>query len=305
MGILAINIPTYERLDSFSELMGKIEAELNCLTLVEKEQIEVNVFDNNSETSLLKQNFCEKIKLQSSVNITFRKNNRNIGGDRNILQCCIAGSGAKFTWVLGDDDHILNGSIKNILDILTKNQDSLGLLLLFDQTYFIKRELYDYSPFCSYFDFASNVIKKQPHLLIAHTLISCNIFRTDIFAQHEAEYVLNILTPRQGLRANFVHMRGIVSGLLHSEKAYSVILPELQFLDTSRRFPSDNNFESEIYKIYYFYFHWLMGELGVKFKDVDKDPALWWVYGADKPPFLRSLILKVRNILRRFFMIFV
>ncbi len=276
MKILSINIPTYERFDSFSAIMIELENDLNQLLKEYKNLVKIKVIDNNSSSSINKKNLCENILIRSEIDISFSANANNIGGDRNILKCCNENPDAKFTWVLGDDDHIISGCIPKILTILLEHEKNLGLLILTGD-YDCKPTLKD-KIFVSYEQFARLAINEQPHLLIAHTLISCNIFRTDSFDTEEANYVLNEVTPRAGLKANFVHMRGMIKGLFRHRNSYTVLTPSFPSLDTSKRLPSEFDLGSEMARIYYFYFLWLLVELGINIKTIPRDEAMWWLF---------------------------
>lgn len=244
--------------------------------------IEINVFDNNSSVASQKQKLCEEICLRSEISVHFFVNDTNIGGDRNIQKCCVAAPEATFTWVLGDDDHIAIGSIPKIVASLLDNRDSLGLLIVADGSY-VCDPIFRDTLFGSYEQFARLAIKHQPHLLIAHTLISCNIFRTDIFDLDEARYVLEKLTPRAGLSANFVHMRGLVKGLFCSDQNRKVLMPGSVSLDVSKRLPGEIDLSKEIISIYYFYFLWLLVELGVRIEQVPNKKGMWWLFRPTEP----------------------
>jgi hypothetical protein len=286
--LLAINIPTYERLESFSSIIMELESDLNSLPITHKDMIKINVFENNSSVANQKQRFCNRIASRSKINIEFSINEANIGADRNILKCCRASQDATFTWVLGDDDHIVAGCIPKILSSLLENKDNLGLLILMDDEYLCSTVFKD-TLFKSYEQFARLAIKHQPHLLIAHTLISCNIFRTSLFDLDEASYVIDKLIPRAGLSAYFVHMRGMVKGLLRSDKEFSVLLPSFTSLDTSKRVPGEIDLGLEMPNIYYFYFMWLLVELGVRIEQVPHYKNMWWLFAPKKLKWWRRL----------------
>lgn len=278
MTLLAINIPTYERFDSFASILIELENEFNSLQKIYKNMLEINIFDNNSICMERKKNICREMALRSDMDIIFKANETNIGADRNIQNCCRANPNAKFTWVLGDDDHVTPGCLPKILHYLIEYSDQIGLLILSDDSYQYNSSLKD-TLITSYEQFARQAINVQPHLLIAHTLISTNIFRTSLYDHEEAAYVINELTPRSGLIANFVHMRGMVKGLLKSNsKKYTVLIPNFTSLDTTKRLPSDNNFDAQISKIYYFYYLWLLVELGVRVDQVPRHQAMSWLF---------------------------
>lgn len=259
--------------------MLELESDLNKLSKIHKDSIEINVFENNSSVASQKQKLCEEIALRSDIHIGFSINLTNIGGDSNILKCCSANPNAVFTWVLGDDDHIVADCIPKIVLLLLEYKDKLGLLIVSDNAYvcsaIFKDKLFD-----SYEQFARLAVNHQPHLLIAHTLISCNIFKTRLFDRDEATYVNNDLTPRAGLRANFVHMRGMIKGLLRTKNECAVLMPSFSSLDTSKRLPGEMDLGPEMPRIYYFYFLWLLVELGVRVEQVPRQKGMWWLFGA-------------------------
>jgi hypothetical protein len=274
--LLAINIPTFERLESFSAVIEELELEINPFLKEFKNLIEINVFENDSSVAYEKQILCENIATRSGINIKFTKNNTNIGGDRNILQCCTANPDAIFTWVLGDDDHVIPSSLSRIFLYLYQYTDEIGLLILSTEGYDVDSLFKD--KLMTYEQFARHAISLQPHLLIAHTLVSMNIFRTELFDKIEAAYVLNELTPRVALKANYVHMRGIVKGLLRNDKKSSVLIPNIISLDTNRRMASEVDLQMEIFPIYYFYFLWLLVELGIRVDQVPRHQNMWWLF---------------------------
>ena len=54
MILLAINIPSWERFESFSSIIIELENDLNLLNKYHKNLIEINVFENNSSTAIEK-----------------------------------------------------------------------------------------------------------------------------------------------------------------------------------------------------------------------------------------------------------
>ena len=262
--LLSINIPTYERLESFTQVLLELECEIKELNREYQRKIEINVYENNSSVKLQKDFICKNIKERSNININYSINETNIGGDENILQCCIASPNSTFTWVLGDDDHIVEGSLSKILYFLKSHENDLGLLLLRDQTPSQDSSVID-KRFDSYFIFANTAVYIRPHILLEHSLISANIFRTSLFDASESAYVTRDLTKRIGLSGNFSHMRGMVKGLLSNKgSSYCVITPNFISLNTSIRFKTDDKTHSEMNKIYYFYYQWLLSEIGIR-----------------------------------------
>lgn len=135
--------------------------------------------------------------------------------------------------MIGDDEQVLPGSFIKILSRLKANP-SLGLLLLRDTSYRVCKAVLDAKEWTSYEAFAKFVACIQPHVLIAHTLISANIVRSHIFSVHQSRRERFIVVQRSGLPFCFAHMRGILSGLSHANHL-SVHLLGDPVLDTTSR----------------------------------------------------------------------
>ena len=276
--LLAINIPTYERLDHFYVLMNRLTEELASLDEDLKAQVEVNVSENASSVAPLKAVICEITAIRSGVSISFQSNETNVGADRNIIQCCVASPLSQFTWVLGDDDLPEPGSVRAILDYLGANFENVGLLILSDRTYPIESSLRAAAPHLNYYSMARAALTRQPHLLVAHTLISSNIFRTDVFDEAAGYFAANVLMRRLSLSGYFCHMRGIVGGLLRAPVDLSVRFSDFMVFDSSNRVAGDNEVTRQMDRIYYFYYLWLLSELGVRIDELPKRDDMWWLH---------------------------
>lgn len=107
--LLSICIPTYNRGVFLDICLSQI-----CKQTKEfEDSIEVIVSDNCSSDN------TEEIVhrfIASGHNINFVKNTENIGADRNFEQCFSTAKG-KYVWIFGDDDILLDGSLKKIISI--------------------------------------------------------------------------------------------------------------------------------------------------------------------------------------------
>jgi hypothetical protein len=92
-------------------------------------------------------------------------------------------------------------------------------------------------------------------------------------------------------------MRGLVSGLLRGN--FTVIIPKKNVLDVRRR-ESDVDFGEQIFEIYYFYFLWLLTEIGVRLDQIKSDKSMNWLSrGPHFKLFIFRKRLKIRERLRR------
>ncbi len=112
---LSICIPTYNRAQVLRSLL------IDLIPKVEPYQISIYISDNNSsdETEQIVKEFQKKYNK-----IEYHKNIKNIGADRNFEQV-LKMSKSKYSWLLGDDDRIIENSLINILEILNKNSYQL------------------------------------------------------------------------------------------------------------------------------------------------------------------------------------
>jgi len=273
-------MPTFERLECFTDSIGKLEASINALPTKLKKRIEINVVDNNSSVAVKKKEICNKIS-ESGTKVNFQINETNIGIDRNIAKCCTLNPNARFTWVLGDDDPVEIQTIPKLLEILIRQRHTAGLVILNDGTREINRTTR--RTHASFEEYARLVITSDPYYLIAHTLISANVFRTSIFCKEHSDYSNNKMMSRKKLGCNFPHMYGIVSGLLESDRNYTITCTDFKSLDTSNRQPYEKPFGNDIYKLFYFYFMWILIEIGIPHYTIEQQNNLWWLKSEEPP----------------------
>jgi len=274
--LLSINIPTYERLKSFSSVLIGLAVEIDNLDDGLKKLIKINVFDNDSTCYMLKDNLCKELRIKFNLNIFFNKNEYNIGGDANIHNCYLASPDAIFTWVLGDDEHIISGALRYITDILQSFADDLGLLILSAVDNEADLGVSELRVYESYSELARSALKEQPQVLIAHTLISCNIIKSTIFSEKESLYSRNTLYLRYlGLdNYGFAHMRGMLFGLLRSGD--KVVVGGRRVIDTTRQEPG-GDFGVGIFDVYYFHLLWLSSEVGVRVDQIKAGKSMLWL----------------------------
>jgi glycosyltransferase involved in cell wall biosynthesis len=123
--LLTIAIPTYNRAHYLEGLLAVLHEQLQSET-----RVELLVSDNASTDNTA----ATVAKYQSrGVAIRSIRNESNLGADRNILQCYLEASG-KYVWVFSDDDLILPGTVKRVLDILSSGRyDMVNLTARFSE----------------------------------------------------------------------------------------------------------------------------------------------------------------------------
>src|SRR3989344_590548 len=107
--VLSICIPNYNRADLL----------LNNLRSIGKQavpQIEVVITDDCSTENIL--GSISTIKKEfPKLKLTFETNQKNLGFDKNVLHVINTESG-KYFWLLSNDDELIPGAIKFILDLI-------------------------------------------------------------------------------------------------------------------------------------------------------------------------------------------
>lgn len=116
--LLTIAIPTYNGAKTIENL-------LNLLLPQCTPEIEILISNNCSTDNTNEIIECYRDKYPFIKN---HLNEKNIGPDANFLQCMKMATG-KFTWLVSDDDVVIDGSVCKILDFLTK-YDEVGLVYL-------------------------------------------------------------------------------------------------------------------------------------------------------------------------------
>ncbi len=167
---LSISIPTRNRCDYLSDLLTSIKVQFPPLR--GRELVKVYIWNNASTDNTL-----EMLNGGDwGFDIEYIQHPENIGANSNINHAYTHTKG-EYTWVIGDDEVLPNGALSAVLDLLSFYKP--GLLLTKDSSYEMANpptECYS-----NYEEFAKFCKQNQPHILIAHSLISCNIIRTELY----------------------------------------------------------------------------------------------------------------------------
>jgi len=114
--LLSICIPTYNRYLYLNTALKKIANQLINDEL--DKNVEIIISDNNStdRTRIVINKYKDKYNF-----IKYFKNNKNIGINNNIIQVSSRAQG-KYIWLLSDDDFILPGTLKLIINTIKKHE---------------------------------------------------------------------------------------------------------------------------------------------------------------------------------------
>ena len=177
---LSICIPTYNRVRYLKELLPSI------LDQVDAGGGEVVVSDNASTDDT-----AEYLRTIKHPSLRWWTNDENIGGDRNFLKCVEEARG-EYVWLFGDDDIMPAGAVKEVTDFL--RQHNPALLVSVDRD--VDAHLYD--------DYCALLKDVGDEFLLAHTLISANVFRRELFDMDLAV---------KKLWVQYAHMFGIMANM--------------------------------------------------------------------------------------------
>ena len=109
--LLSICIPTWNRSQYLRQSLACLMEQMRD---IDRGELELFVSDNGStdDTRKVVEEFVEK-----GLNVTYNRNDSNIGPDRNFLKCLCSASG-RYVFLLGDDDILTEGAVKFLLDSL-------------------------------------------------------------------------------------------------------------------------------------------------------------------------------------------
>lgn len=109
--LLTIAIPTYKK-------SRELKRALEALALQYDKRLEIIVSDDASPD-----NTAEVVaEIQNRVPIIYIRNEKNLGYDRNYMQCYRKATG-KYVMLMGNDDFMMDGGVAYILDYLEKHSD--------------------------------------------------------------------------------------------------------------------------------------------------------------------------------------
>ena len=126
--LLTVAIPTYNRVEFLKRSLGSLLSQLEA-------GVEILISDNASTdgTEMFVKPFLSQYPM-----LNYIRNESNIGPDGNFLQCYRKANG-KFVLLLGDDDVIVDGAIKRILNYIQSHSVETDLVFLnhvfFDKKY--------------------------------------------------------------------------------------------------------------------------------------------------------------------------
>jgi|GEM_PF-5400505 len=118
---LAVSIPTYNRSKYLNKCLASVIAEIETAGLSADVVIDISDNASTDDTEAIVQN----ISIQHpSVTIHYSKNKENVGAVNNFIHLTEI-SGALYTFILGDDDELVEGSLSKVVHTIKENPEVL------------------------------------------------------------------------------------------------------------------------------------------------------------------------------------
>lgn len=117
MILLTIGIPTYNRASKLKNLLTVVNSQISKIS---NPKIELIISNNNSKDRT--KEIIEKFNFSDKVLIKVLNQKKNIGPDANVDALFKSSSGL-YTWILADDDELMDGSIKEIYNVTDSNEN--------------------------------------------------------------------------------------------------------------------------------------------------------------------------------------
>ena len=261
---LTIAIPTFNRSKYLKELLPEMIAQ--CKN-IESPRLEILVIDNAStdDTSTY-------IKNNHNKDLTYIKNDTNIGADRNFLECIKKANG-HYIWLFGDDEFLRPGGVQRIIDSLSYNPD----LIIAESN--LRKNI----EFNSYIKLLLYMHDSDPVFPVHHTLITKNIFPKSNF---------NLEAAYRNIETNYGHMYGLIDSLKQAQRiiifseensAFGVREQRAAFADPPK------NLEKKLVKL-----NFSIAE-SINYKKLKTDI---WLYYNMRPIFNLINSKKIRRLLR-------
>ena len=199
---LSIAVPTYNRCNYLMELLPDLLEQCNE---ADKKYTEIEVIISDNASTDTTSEYILK-NFGNNKRIRYYRNTENIGADANFIKLVERASG-RYVWLFGDDELLKENAIVRVLNVIKRYSSSL--LIVKDENY--NTGLYHSKMFKNYSDLVLYMSKINPNFLLAHTLITTNIFLKDIF---------DIQRANDFISTNYGHMYAVMEKLKEGGSIY-------------------------------------------------------------------------------------
>ena len=208
--LLSICIPTRNRGRYLDELLSAFARQIHEAG-IGPEKVVFYISDNASDDQTPEIISAFKQKVPSTI---CSRNAVNNGVDGNNVHIRTLAKGS-YLWVIGDDELLCDHAVVTVLQLIEKYHP--GLIIAFDSRYDSK--IAAPQVFANYRTFAEECVRRNPHALAQHSLISSNIFRADCY---------DGIYAKETIKTCFPHMFGMIRPLMKNRA--SVVLPAMPII---------------------------------------------------------------------------
>lgn len=201
---LTIAIPTYNRCQYLEELVPILLGTIEEINGTQK-KIELLISDNASSDETKKY----VTSLAKHECLKYFRNENNLGAEANYLSCIEKASGT-YVWLFGDDDLINYSGVDRVFKVI--EEGDYELIIAKDENYTTGLK-YSVS-YTSIKEFVDTMSILNPHFILAHTLITSNIFKKSTF---------NIKLARGFSHTDYSLMYGLMLSLLDVSKKEGLV----------------------------------------------------------------------------------
>ncbi|MDO8554707.1 MAG: glycosyltransferase family 2 protein [Candidatus Micrarchaeota archaeon] len=121
---LSVCIPTFNRKNKLKLVVDSICSQVSGI----ENEVEICISDNASTDGT--SDYLDEVKKNSPIGIIINRNKKNLGMDANILNAFNLATG-RYMWLLGDDDQVVKGTLKKLIDFLKEiKDDNIALVYL-------------------------------------------------------------------------------------------------------------------------------------------------------------------------------
>jgi glycosyltransferase involved in cell wall biosynthesis len=191
MNELTIALPTYNRPEQIIEKLNFFLKEIENIKAVK-----ILVSDNASSMKPNQENFQ---KLISNKRVVYNQNEKNIGLIGNYIRC-IEMADTEFVWVVGDDDILIEGIVKSLVQQIDKYSDLaiIHLKHIYEFENSQCREMLEKPESFVYFENGTNLV--QNNFDISRFMkITANILKTKIAKKAVKNWAFNHAPQSLGL----------------------------------------------------------------------------------------------------------
>lgn len=227
--LLSICIPTYNRADFLIKTIDNIARQMTG-------QVEL-VISNNDSTDPTDEKVTARIKEYPNLSIRLINQSKNIGFDRNVLAVVAAAQGA-YCWLLSDDDLLVKGAVKRVLDLLTAKPTLSVVVVNFSRFDLIQQKITAAKMINRDRDLESrdaNEFYFTPTPRSYFYILGTNTITMSIDIFRRSNWLREVNNVKKFIGLNFIHIFILVRIMIRQPHLYYIGRPLVRYLSNNQR----------------------------------------------------------------------